>query len=102
MKVMLTVLFDIEGVVHHEFGKNSPRLKKAQRVRSIMKVMLTVFFDIEGVVHHEFLRRANSESGYYLKVLKFLRENVRRKRPQLWKNDSWFLHHEMCQLMHRY
>jgi hypothetical protein len=31
---------------------------------------------------------------YYLKVLKCLRENVRRKSPQLWRNNSWFLHHD--------
>jgi hypothetical protein len=29
-------------------------------------------------------------------VLKCLKENVRRKRPhcQLWRNNSWFLHHD--------
>jgi transposase len=33
-------------------------------------------------------------SWYYLEVLKRLRENVRRKIPQLWRNNSWFLHHD--------
>ncbi|CAK9827073.1 Mariner Mos1 transposase [Anthophora retusa] len=23
-----------------------------------------------------------------------MRENVRRKRPELWRNNSWFLHHD--------
>jgi hypothetical protein len=64
-------------------GKNSPRPKKARRVRSNVKIMLTVF-DIEGVVHHEFLRQGQTVNRwYYLEVLKHLRENVRRKRPQL-------------------
>jgi histone-lysine N-methyltransferase SETMAR len=27
-------------------------------------------------------------------VLKYLRENVRRKRPQLWRKNSWFFHHD--------
>jgi hypothetical protein len=27
-------------------------------------------------------------------MLKRLRENVRRKIPQLWRNNSWFLHHD--------
>jgi hypothetical protein len=27
-------------------------------------------------------------------VLKCLRKNVRRKRPQLWSSNSWFLHHD--------
>jgi hypothetical protein len=31
---------------------------------------------------------------YYLEVLKRLRENVRRKRPQLWRNNPWFLYHD--------
>jgi hypothetical protein len=31
---------------------------------------------------------------YYLDVLKCPRENVRRKRPQLWRNNSWFFHHD--------
>jgi hypothetical protein len=31
---------------------------------------------------------------YYLEVLKCLRENVRRKRPQLWGKNPWFLHYE--------
>jgi hypothetical protein len=57
--------------------------------------MLTVLFGIEGVVHHEFLRQGQTMNHwYYLKVLKRLRENVRRKRPQLWRNNSWFLHHD--------
>jgi hypothetical protein len=31
---------------------------------------------------------------YYLEVLKRLSENVRRKRPQMWRNNSWYLHHD--------
>jgi hypothetical protein len=52
------------------------------------------FFDIKGVVHHEFLCQGHTVNRwYYLDVLKHLRENVRGKRPQLWRNNSWFLHH---------
>jgi hypothetical protein len=57
--------------------------------------MLMVFLDTEGVVHHEFLRQGQTMNRwYYLEVLKRLRENVRRRRPQLWRNNSWFLHHD--------
>jgi hypothetical protein len=50
---------------------------------------LTVFFYTEGVVHHEFLHQGQTVNRWnYLKVLKHLRENVRRKRPQLWRNNS--------------
>jgi hypothetical protein len=53
------------------------------------------FFDIEGAVHHEFLRQGQTvKPWYYLEVLKCLRENVWRKRPQLWRNNSWFPHHD--------
>ena len=31
---------------------------------------------------------------YYLKVLATLRERVRKKRPELWKNKSWILHQD--------
>jgi hypothetical protein len=52
-------------------------------------------FDIDGVVHHEFLCQGQTlNRWFYLEVLKRLRENVRRKRPQLWRKNSWFLHHD--------
>ncbi|KAA1414165.1 hypothetical protein F0U44_22385, partial [Nocardioides humilatus] len=60
-----------------------------------MKVLLTVFFDCNGVVHHEFLpqgRTVNKE--YYLEVMRRLREAIRQKRTELWKKQSWILHHD--------
>ncbi|UYV81427.1 hypothetical protein LAZ67_20001160 [Cordylochernes scorpioides] len=51
--------------------------------------------DEAGVVHHEFLpqgRTVNKE--YYLKVMRNLREAIRQKRPDLWKNKNWLLHHD--------
>jgi histone-lysine N-methyltransferase SETMAR len=75
--------------------KNLPRPKKERRGRSNVKAMLTVSLDTEGVVHHEFLHQGQTVNRwYYLEVLKRLRENVRRKKPQLWRNNSWFLHHD--------
>jgi hypothetical protein len=69
--------------------KNSPRPKKARRVSLNVKVMLTFSFYIEGVVHYEFLRQGQTiNRWYFLEVLKYLRENVRRKRPQLWRKNS--------------
>ena len=76
--------------------------KKAENVlmtwnesRSKIKVMLTVFFDYRGVVHYEFLppgQTVNKE--YYLSVMRRLREAIRKKRPDLWKDNSWLLHHD--------
>ncbi|UYV67517.1 hypothetical protein LAZ67_5001062 [Cordylochernes scorpioides] len=74
---------------------HEPRPKKARQVRSNVKVLLTVFFDCRGVVHHEFLpqgRTVNKE--YYLQVMRNLREAIRQKRPDLWKNKNWLLHHD--------
>jgi transposase len=46
-------------------------------------------------VHHEFLPQGQTVNRwYYLDVLKRLRESIRRKRPQLWRNSSWILHHD--------
>jgi len=30
---------------------------------------------------------------YYKEVLTYLREWVRRRRPEMWKNGSWVLHY---------
>ena len=57
--------------------------------------MLTVSFDFHGVVHQEFLpqgRTVNKE--YYLEVMRRLREAIRKKRPESWKNNSWLSHHD--------
>ncbi|UYV79141.1 hypothetical protein LAZ67_17001224 [Cordylochernes scorpioides] len=71
------------------------KTEKANQVRSNVKVLLTVFFDCRFVVHHEFLpqgRTVNKE--YYLQVMRNLREAIRQKRPDLWKNKNWLLHHD--------
>ena len=46
-------------------------------------------------MHREFIppgQTVNQEC--YLEVLRRLRENVRRKRPELWRSGDWFLHHD--------
>ncbi|CAK9801685.1 Mariner Mos1 transposase [Anthophora quadrimaculata] len=75
--------------------ENEPNPKKPRQSRSKIKVMLTVFFDYHGVVYSEFLpdgQTVNKE--YYLSVMRRLRENIRRKRLDLWKNNSRILHHD--------
>lgn len=74
---------------------NSPRPKKARQVRSHVKSMMIIFFDIEGVVHKEFLPHGETVNGkFYCEVLKRLRESIRRKRPDKWLSNDWFLHHD--------
>jgi hypothetical protein len=46
------------------------------------------------IVHYEFVPRGRSiTAAYYIEVLTHLRENVRQRRPQKWK-DGWILHHD--------
>lgn len=73
----------------------SPRPKKARQVRSKIKVMLTVFFDCNGVVYHEYAPEGqNITKDYYLEILRRMRDAVRRKRPDLWATNSWWLHQD--------
>ncbi|UYV71820.1 hypothetical protein LAZ67_9000550 [Cordylochernes scorpioides] len=83
--------YDVETKAQSSQWKlpHEPRPKKARQVRSNVKVLLTVFFDCRGVVHHKFLpqgRTVNKE--YYLQVMRNLREAIRQKRPDLWKNKN--------------
>ena len=89
--------YDVETKAQSSQWKTpeEPTPKKARQVRSAVKVLLTVFFDYRSVVHQEFLpqgRTVNKE--YYLEVMRRLREAIREKRPELWKNNSWILHHD--------
>lgn len=45
-------------------------------------------------MHHEFLPGRTVNKEYYLEVLRRLREAIRRKRPNLWQNNSWQLYHD--------
>jgi len=57
--------------------------------------MLLAFFDIRGIVHYEFVPTGQTfNQVYYLEVLARLPEKVRRKRPELFANNLWILHHD--------
>jgi hypothetical protein len=57
----------------HELYKespNSPKLKKARRVKSEVKSMLIIFFDINGIAHKEFtLAGQTVKSAYYCDII---------------------------------
>ncbi|KAL4092164.1 hypothetical protein QTP88_026717 [Uroleucon formosanum] len=72
----------------------SPRMKKARMSKSKFKAMLIVFFDIKGIIFVEWVPCGQTVNQYYYKeVLIKLRERVRKKRPDLWKN-GWVLHQD--------
>jgi len=53
------------------------------------------FLDIRGIVHKEFVPPGQTVNRkFYCEVLRRLRENVRRKRPEMWKNGNLLLHHD--------
>ena len=55
--------------------------------KSKLKMMLICFFDQEGIVHREFVPPGMTvNADFYCDVLRRLCENVRRKRPQKWRN----------------
>jgi len=62
--------------------------------QSKIKVMLVVFFYWKGTVHHECVPHGQMvNKQLYQEVLAHLRDAVRRKRPELWENQTWMLHH---------
>jgi len=53
------------------------------------------FFDSEGIVHHEYAPDGQTiNKELYVEVLRRLRESVRRKRPEKWRDGDWILHHD--------
>ena len=57
--------------------------------------MIITFFDVKGIVQKEIVPTGrNVNSGFCCEVLRRLRENVRRLRPKLWREQTWLLHHD--------
>jgi len=57
--------------------------------------MLLNFFDIRGIILYGFVTTGQTANQvYYLEVLERLHEKVRRKRPKIFANNSWILHHD--------
>jgi hypothetical protein len=71
----------------------SGQLEKAGQVKIKVKTSLIIFSGIEGIVRKEFLFAGQTvNSAYYCEVLLRLCENVRRLRPELWRQKNWMLH----------
>jgi hypothetical protein len=49
---------------------------------------------MKGIVHEQFVLAGQAvNSTHYCEVSRRLRENVRRLRPELWRQKNWLLHH---------
>ena len=74
---------------------NSRRPKKSASSSLQCQVHVYLSFDMQGTVHKEFVPLGHTINGKsYCEVLKRLREGIRHKRPEKWKNNNWFLHHD--------
>ncbi|GBN03939.1 hypothetical protein AVEN_215441-1 [Araneus ventricosus] len=58
------------------------------------KVMVEIFFNYDSVIQYEFIPEGQTvNKEFYLEILKRLRDVVRRKRPEKWATNDWFLLH---------
>jgi hypothetical protein len=58
-------------------------------------------FDIKGIVHFEFISQVQTvNQTYYVEILKWMLEDVGRKRSELWPID-WISNVTMVQLTRR-
>jgi transposase len=75
-------------------SQNHLQDQEARMSLSKFKAMLIVFFDIQGTVMAEWLPSGQKVNQlYYIKFLTKLRESVRGKRPELWRN-FWIWHRD--------
>ncbi len=73
----------------------APRPRKALRIPGNKKTMLTLFCDAKGVILMDWLEpKEKIDSARYLKTLSKLKECLRQKRPELWKERQFIVHHD--------
>ena len=80
--------------------KRSPRPKKKKKSTDVLvkdqgDAGSVSFFNWKGIVHQEFVPRGQLVNKQLCQeILERLRNAVRRKRPELWENQTWILHHD--------
>ncbi len=79
----------------HPKGSTASRPTKALRQRSERKCMLTAFFDETGEILVDFKDpKVTVDSDNYCDILRRLKEQLRRRRPEKWVGRNFFLHHD--------
>ena len=80
---------------------NERRLQKPVQDCYVRKVMVIVFWDSQGVVHREFMADGRGiNAAAYLQTMRDLREKIRCRRGQLWRHQSFWIHHDGAPVHH--
>ncbi len=75
--------------------KGKARTKWVRMSKSKVKVMVIFFFDWQGIILQDFVPPwQTANAAYYIEVLKNLRPRILWKRPELWAENNWVLHHD--------
>lgn len=57
--------------------------------------MIVCFFGVRGNVHSELVPRGQAViQSFYLEVLRRMRHDLRKKRPNLWQSGDWSFQHD--------
>ncbi len=70
--------------------KSDNRPQKYRQSKSTLKIMIAAFFDIHGLIHVEFVT-SKVTAEVYIDILMNLRDSIRQKRQQLWRDHDWIL-----------
>ena len=93
-EMLKTAFGDKLWVVPKHFS-GFPGLMQAELRLMMTKVLVDQCPVQKGIVQKEFLPPGQTvNAAFYVEVLKRLRENVRRKQPDQWWNNTWLLHHD--------
>jgi len=73
----------------------TPPSKKVRQQPSTTKTTIIVYSDARGTLHHEFVPRGQTvNKEVYISVLMRMREELRRRRLDLWASGQWTLLHD--------
>jgi hypothetical protein len=95
MKVGFTVMIQKQSNNRHSGRAHKHQEQKGAAGLEFNKDYAHSFFDMKWIVHCELVApKTTVNSDFYCDILRRLRENVRRRRPELWHNHNWLLHHD--------
>ena len=70
-----------------------PRIPKTEAVEAEQQRDQEHVKRVRGIMHHAFTPEGQTFAAvFYCNVLRRLREDIRRKRPEPWRAGNWLLH----------